>query len=51
MTDDELNNHELINGVTRERISRASSQPVDNIVNLVFYYKQSKVLSTWLKLK
>jgi signal recognition particle GTPase len=51
MTDNELDNPEKINGPARERIARAASRNVDDVARMVYFYKQSLVLFTWLQLK
>ena len=51
LTEAELDNFELINGISRERIAKQTSKSVDDVNQLVFFYKQTRILSTWLKLK
>jgi signal recognition particle GTPase len=51
MTDAELDNPELINGKSRERISKASGKSEDDVSRLVFFYKQSLIVATWLQQK
>ena len=51
MTDAELDNPEKINGPSRERIARATGRSVDDIVRLVYFYKQSLIICTWLQMK
>ena len=51
MTDAELDSPEGINGPARERIARAASKSVDDVVRMIFFYKQSLVLFTWLQMK
>ena len=51
MTDVELDNPEKINGPARERIARAAGRTVDDVVRLVYFFKQSLIICTWLQLK
>ena len=51
MTDDELDNPEKINGAARERIARSAGKSADDVVRLVYFYKQSLIICTWLQLK
>ena len=51
LTEAELDNFELINGISRERIAKQTSKSVDDVNQLVFFYKPTRILSTWLKLK
>lgn len=51
MTDVELDNPEKINGPARERIARAAGRSVDDVVRLVYFFKQSLIICTWLQLK
>ena len=51
LTEAELDNFELINGISRERIAKQTSKSVDDVNQLIFFYKQTRILSTWLKVK
>jgi signal recognition particle GTPase len=51
MTDTELDNYELVNGIVRERLARVSGRPPQEVAKLIFFYKQSLVVSTWLNKK
>lgn len=51
MTDKELDSPTLIDIAAKERISRASSKPVDEISKLLLFYKQSLIVQEWLQLK
>jgi len=51
MTDAELDNPGTISGPSRERIARSASKNVDEVVRMIFFYKQSLVLFTWLQMK
>jgi hypothetical protein len=35
----------------RERIARASGKSVDDVGKLLYFYKQTKIVATWLQLK
>lgn len=51
MTEEELDNPDKINGQSKERISKASGKPVDDVRMLVFMHKQSQVVHKWLNMK
>ena len=51
MTEAELDAPDKLNGPSREKLARAASKNVDEVVRMIFYYKQSLVLFTWLQLK
>ena len=52
MTDEEIDHPlEKLNGTARERISRTTGRSPDDITRLVFFYKQSLIVSTWLQEK
>ena len=51
MTEAELDNPEKINGPARERIARTTGRSVDDVVRLVYFFKQSLIICTWLQLK
>ncbi len=51
MTDAELDKPELINGVAKERIAKASGKPIDTVLTMLFLHKQSKVMAKWLHMK
>eukprot|EP01035_Chromulina_nebulosa_P019429 gene19429-25307_t len=51
MTPLELDNTELINGIAIERISKQSNQPVDVVGKMIYFYKQTLMIHTWLRLK
>ena len=50
MTDEEVDDplHKL-NGPARERIGRATGRTADEVTRLLFFYKQSLIVSTWLQ--
>jgi len=47
----ELDNPALIKGPQRDRIATSAGKPVDEVQRLLFYYKQSVVIATWLQMK
>ncbi len=47
----ELEDAQLIKGPQRERIARSAGKPVDEVQKLIFYYKQSVVIASWLQMK
>ena len=51
LTPAELDNADLINGVARERIARQSNKSVDDVSKMVFFFRQSRVMATWLHMK
>jgi len=51
MTDAELDRPHEINGQARERIAKASGRGADEVARLVFFYRQSLILCTWLQAK
>lgn len=51
MTDSELDSPETINGVARQRISAKSGHPTDDVARMLYFFKQSLVMHTWLEVK
>jgi len=51
LTDQELDDPELINGKARERIAISSGKSIDDVHKLLMFYKQSKIVQEWLVLK
>ena len=51
MSSEELDNPGLIKGPQRERIAQSTGKPVDEVQRLLFFYKQSVVIATWLQIK
>jgi signal recognition particle GTPase len=51
MSEAELDNPDLINGAAKERIAASTGQSVEIVAQLLFYYKQTRILSTWLKMR
>ena len=51
MTEDELNNKSDVNGMARERLAKTSGKTIDEVNKMVFFYKQSLAVATWLQLK
>lgn len=47
----ELDNPALIKGPQRDRIATSTGKPLDEVQKLMFYYKQSVVIATWLQMK
>ena len=37
--------------LARERIARSSGKSVDDVGKLLYFYKQTKIVATWLQLK
>ena len=50
MTDAELDNHDLINGVAKVRIAAAAGATTDDVARLLWNFKNSMVLAAWLQL-
>lgn len=51
MTPAELEAPETVKGPNRERIAASSGVPVEEVVKLLFFFKQSKIVYTWLHVK
>jgi len=51
MTDAELENPESINGAARERIAAKAGKTQDDVTRMLFFYKQSLIICTWLQTK
>lgn len=51
MKEEELDNPDLVNGIVRERLARVSGRPPQEVAKLMFFYKQSLVVATWLNKK
>jgi hypothetical protein len=51
MTPAELDNPDLVNGQARLRIAVAAGKPVEDVSRLLFFYRQSLIVCTWLKMK
>ena len=50
MTDEEIDHPlEKLNGTARERISRSTGKSTDDVTRLLFFFKQSLIVSTWLQ--
>lgn len=50
MTDEEIDHPlEKLNGTARERISRTTGKSTDDVTRLLFFFKQSLIVSTWLQ--
>jgi len=50
MTDEEVDDPlNKLNGPARERISRSTGRSMDEVTRLIFFYKQSLIVSTWLQ--
>jgi signal recognition particle GTPase len=50
-TDTELDDASRITSITRERVAKNSSRSIDEVNRLVFAYRQSDIIATWLALK
>lgn len=50
-TSDELDDPNKINSFTRERVAKNSTRSIDEVNRLLFAYKQSDIIATWLVLK
>jgi len=37
--------------LARERIARTSGKSIDDVGKLLYFYKQTKIVATWLQLK
>lgn len=51
LTDKELEDFSLINGVVRERVAAAAKQPVEDVAKMILFYKQTLILYSWLRMK
>ena len=51
MTVQELEDFTLINGAAKLRVSKDSGKSVDDVNKLLFHFRQTLIMSTWLKLK
>ena len=51
MTDAELENPDLIDQSARTRIAAKAGKTPDDVTRMLFFYKQSLIICTWLKTK
>lgn len=51
MTEKELDNPDLLTGLVRTRISLKSGRTPEEVSKLIFYFRQTKVIATWLQEK
>ena len=50
-TDAELDDASKITNPVRERVARDSGKTIDDVNRLLFAYRQSDIIATWLQLK
>lgn len=51
MSVQEIDNPELLTGIVREKIVKTSGKTVEDLNKLLFVYKQSLIVHTWLQEK
>jgi hypothetical protein len=51
MSDAELSNPGSLKGPDRERIAAISGQSVDDVVRMLSYFQQTKIIATWLYMR
>ena len=51
MTENELNKPDTINGLARDRISRTTAYSTEDVAKLLFFYRQTLIIYTWLQVK
>jgi signal recognition particle GTPase len=51
LTDRELDDVSLVNGIVRERVAVAAAQPVEDVAKMILFYKQTLILYSWLRIK
>lgn len=51
MSDSELEHPDQIKGPDRERLAAATGTTVDEVVQMIKYYQQTKIMATWLRLR
>ena len=51
MSDAELDNPEAIDGPARAKIAAKAGKTVDDVTRMLFFYKQSLIIASWLQMK
>lgn len=51
LTEEELDDVNKVNALSRQRVAQSSNRSVDDVNRLIFAFKQSDILATWLTLK
>ena len=51
MSDKELDDPDTIDGKARERIAAKAGKTMDDVTRMLFFYKQSLIICTWLQMK